>query len=206
MKIRLSGLIKKIGVGFLIGGLVLVVVQYSGLIKAELNYQFRKNTSKEIELDEENKQGKDESNYIIPVDKEFGLIIPEIGVNISVVPDVSPTDSREYQQVLSQGVAHVRGSPRPDENGNTVIFAHSSDSFYNANRYNSVFYLLNKLKKGDKIYLVYKNELYEYKLSEKAIVSAEEVDYMASSDSKQLTLITCWPPGLTLKRLVVVAE
>jgi len=104
-------------------------------------------------------------------------------------------------------VAHAKGTAYPGEIGNSFYFAHSSDNFYNANRYNSVFYLLNKMEIGDVFYLVYKNEIYRYGVIEKSVVKPDAVEYIKKeNDEKLATLMTCWPAGTTINRLVVVGK
>lgn len=197
MRIKLRKRIQKCALFIIFLGLIVFVVQYFSIIKAELVY-YAKGLSKNA--------AKDEKKQIIAKDKDFGLIIPKIGVNVSVISQVDPFDSKKYQQALAKGVAHVKDTALPDEQGNVVIFAHSSDSFYHANRYNSIFYLLNKLESEDGIYLTYKNKIYKYQLAEKSIIKDDQLEYMQTSKEYKLTLITCWPPGLTYKRLVVTAK
>lgn len=145
--------------------------------------------------------------FITPVDFDFSIVIPKIGANTKVFKNISYTDSKIYQPVLTKGVAHALGTPLPGKKGNTFIFAHSSDNFYNANQYNAVFYLLNKLEKGDKIYLIYEKKKYTYIVTTTAIVDPTATQYLESSkDLSQVTLMTCWPAGTTLKRLIVVGN
>ena len=149
----------------------------------------------------------DPNAEIVAVDPEFSLIVPKIGANSKVVPDVDPYDSFIYQKELTKGVAHAKGTVYPGEIGNSFYFAHSSDNFYNANRYNSVFYLLNKLEKDDVFYFVYKENVFKYTVLEVKLVSADSVNYITGvTDRKLATLMTCWPAGTTLQRLVVVGE
>ncbi len=143
----------------------------------------------------------------IPVDEDFSIIVPKINANSKIIQDVDPYNSAEYQKSLTQGVAHAKGSSLPGEPGNTFLFAHSSDNFYNANRYNSVFYLLSKMELGDEFYIVREKVVYEYLVSEKSIVSPERVDYLTNNSFEQkATLMTCWPPGTTSQRLVLVGN
>ncbi len=144
---------------------------------------------------------------IEPIDKEFGIVVPKINANAKVIKNVNTRDESAYQRALTKGVAHARGSSFPNEAGNVFLFAHSSDNFYNANRYNSVFYLLTKLEKGDDILLYFDEEKYAYRVDAKRIVNPESVAYMSGvAKSKKLTLMTCWPPGTTLKRLIIEAS
>lgn len=144
---------------------------------------------------------------MVAKDKDFSIVIPKIGANAKVIANVDPVNSKEYQVALTKGVAHAKGTALPDQPGNTFLFAHSSDSFYNANTYNAVFYLLNKLKLDDTFYIAYKEKLYKYKVVKTQLISPTEINYydkIQGDAEHTATLMTCWPPATTLKRLVVV--
>ncbi len=145
---------------------------------------------------------------IKPINTDFGIVIPKILANAKVIDNVDPFNSREYQIALTKGVAHAIGTAYPGNVGNNFIFAHSSVDWYIANQYNSVFYLLYKLEKGDKINMYYKKEKFVYKVIEKKYVEANDVSFLnpSSESTSILTLMTCWPPGTTLKRLIIRAE
>ena len=197
-------------------GLLLVALAFFGgliiffpVIKKEIGYKFNKpdeNTPvASSELD--SMRFFNEEDVIIAEDPLFSIIVPKIGANSKVISDVDPYNSKAYQVALTKGVAHAQGTAYPGEIGNSFFFAHSSDNFYNANRYNSVFYLLNKIEEGDFFYLVYKNWVYKYEVTETSIVKADAVDYMTKETNKKIaTLMTCWPAGTTISRLVVVGE
>ncbi len=147
------------------------------------------------------------SHEIKPIDQAFGIVIPKIRASSKVVPDVNPYNDKEYQWALTKGVAHARGTSFPGQAGNVFIFSHSSANFYEATRYNSVFYLLSKLEKGDKIDLYYKGEKFTYKVTEKVVADPKDLSYLTKKTSKKMvTLMTCWPPGTTYKRLLVIGE
>lgn len=144
---------------------------------------------------------------IIPVDKEFGIVIPKIRANAKVIANVDPYNERTYQIALTKGIAHARGTAMPGHAGNTFIFAHSAGDWFNANRYNAIFYLLSKMVKGDEIIAYYKGEKFVYKVKEVKYVDALDTSYLKSTNSGSfITLMTCWPPGTTLKRLIVIGE
>lgn len=143
---------------------------------------------------------------INPVDKNFGVVIPKIGANASIIPQVDPYDSNVYQVALTKGVAQAKGTLYPDQFGNMFLFSHSSANMLEASRYNSVFYLLSKLQENDEIFIYYKNIKYKYGVSEIKTVDAKDIGYLSPvSGTKTLTLMTCWPPGTTLKRLLIIA-
>lgn len=180
-------------------GLLLVIIAlfiplktFSPVIKSEINYQINKKS--------------DKSPEVIPIDTDFSVVIPKINANTKVVANVDPFDSKIYQPALTRGVAHASTSDTPDKSGNVFIFAHSAGNWYQANQYNAVFYLLNKLVSGDQIFLYYQNQKYTYSVNEIKFVSSNEISYLSNKlNTNTLTLMTCWPPGTTLKRLLVTA-
>jgi sortase A len=191
---------------FLSFGLILYILH--PVISKEIWYFLDKpNINASINLSESAVNLLPAKTFITPVDFDFSIVIPKIGANTKVFKNVDTQQPKIYQEVLTKGVAHALGTSLPDSEGNTFIFAHSSDSFYNANQYNAVFYLLNKLEKGDKIYLVYEKKKYTYEVSQTLIVNPDETKYMEKNTSEsQITLMTCWPAGTTLKRLLVIGK
>lgn len=195
-KLSLNNSFIILGLIFLFFGLLIFFFTFFPVVKEELKYQVvLKN------------QSKDKKEKIKPVDEDFGIVIPKIGANSKVIAQVNPFDEKEYQQALTKGVAHAKNSALPDIFGNTFIFAHSSADWYTTNRYNSVFYLLGKLDKNDEIYLYYQKQKYLYKVIEKKVVDPSELNYLkGEAKEKTLTLMTCWPAGTNLKRLIVIAK
>ncbi len=143
-----------------------------------------------------------------PIDTLFSILIPKIGANARITANVDAIDKNVYVPILRQSVAHAKGSALPDEKGSVYLFAHSTDNFWNVGLYNAVFYLLKELEKGDSIVVYYKNERYDYTVMDKKIVEPSSVGYLfdARKSEKQLILQTCWPPGTTWKRLLVIAK
>lgn len=136
---------------------------------------------------------------------QFGLVIPKIGVDAPVIPQVDPNNYKDYMRVLKKGVALAKGSSYPDQNGVSYIFAHSTNlNPYWISYYNAVFYLLNKLKPGDQIFIWYHNKKYTYIVNRVFITSKDDKSFLFSSQ-KKLVLQTCYPPGTSLKRLIVIA-
>ena len=188
---------------------LIILLTYFPIIKEELKYQLSaKNNNVPVLTGAQNTfEIKSVTGTIQPVDENFGIVIPKISANARVVPDVDPNNAKIYQQALTQGVAQAAGSANPDEPGNIFIFAHSGVDFYEALHYNAVFYLLDKLENNDKVYVFYKGRKISYKVSDKKVVASTDVKYFAGEqDKKTLTLMTCWPPGTTWQRLVVVAH
>ncbi len=188
-------LIKFLGVFLVVAGVFLLFSIYWPLLKEELVYYTKESLEKEEEI------------VIEPVSKDFGLVIPKIDINVRVFENVDPNNPDEYLPLLTEGVAHAKGSSLPFQQGDVFIFAHSSDTPFNITRYNAVFYLIDKLEKGDEIFIFYQNDEYLYHVEKKDIVSPEFlVDYLERLEGDNLILQTCSPPGTTINRLVVVAK
>ncbi len=135
----------------------------------------------------------------------FGLVIPKIGVDAPIIPNVDPDNYSQYMRILKKGVALAKGSSYPNQDGVSYIFAHSTNlNPYWISYYNAVFYLLNKLKTGDKIYVWYQNKQYPYQVSRVFVTSKKDKSFLLTS-KHLLVLQTCYPPGTSLKRLIVIA-
>ena len=141
-----------------------------------------------------------------PEDPDFSIIIPKIGSNSKVVPNVDTSDEKIYLDVLNRGVAQAAGTAYPGEGGHIFLFAHSTDYFWNVTTYNAIFYLLYKLEKNDEVDLFYKGQRYVYKVIGSEVVDPSQVQYLTRKTNREfLTLQTCWPLGTTLKRLLIFA-
>ncbi len=144
-------------------------------------------------------------------DAWFSVVIPKIQARAKVIANVDAGNKKAYLAALKQGVAHAAGTGLPgvssEINRTIVLFAHSTDAPWNMARYNAVFYLLNKLTVGDRVEVYYQGVKHEYQVEDVKVVSASDVSYFAKqTDEEVLILQTCYPPGTTLKRLLVVAR
>lgn len=144
---------------------------------------------------------------LIPKDTEFSIVIPKIGASAKVFPNVDPENESEFLPILQDGIAHARGTVFPGMPGNTYLFAHSTDNWWNVGRYNAVFYLLKDLEPGDDVVIFFEGRRFNYVVTDKHTAAAEDVAYLRESHSgpEKLILQTCWPPGTTLQRIFVTA-
>ena len=150
-------------------------------------------------------------DVVPPAEKIFRLQIPAIDVDIDVEPNVDPGNPSEYEPILETRVAHARGTGFPDKDGginkSIYIFAHSTNGSWNITRYNAQFYALKDLEYSDEIIVWYWGEEHRYKIISSEIVEPNDTSYLEPQlDRELLILQTCWPPGTTEKRYVVVAE
>lgn len=145
---------------------------------------------------------------LIPIDTDFDILIPKIGANAQVFPNVEPSNPNEYLPFLQKGVAHAKGTVFPGQKGNIYLFAHSTDNFWDVGRYNAVFYLLKDLVLGDEVVIFFQGARHNYIVSSSKIIEGSDVSYIINAQDGEETLIlqTCWPPGTTWKRLLVFAR
>lgn len=152
--------------------------------------------------------GKDSNtSVLVPKDPNFSIIVEKIGADAPIIPNVDPTNKDIYTAALRRGVAHALGTSFPGEPGVTYLFAHSTDTIFNVPRYNAVFYLLGDMKVGDRIVIFFAGKRYDYAVTETKITEPEDVSYLTMKTKDQiLVLQTCYPPGTSWKRLLVIAK
>jgi LPXTG-site transpeptidase (sortase) family protein len=135
------------------------------------------------------------------------IVIPKINVEIPVVYDVNTIDESAVEKGLERGVVHYADTAMPGQDGNLVIFGHSSNNIFNPGKYKFAFVLLSRLDNGDTFYIQKDGKRYTYQVYKKQIVKPSDVSVLAAADkTATATLITCDPPGTSTNRLVVVGE
>lgn len=142
----------------------------------------------------------------IPLYTDFHLLIPKNNIDAPVILNVDGADKDEYFKALQGGVAHFKGTAKPGEGSNIFIFGHSSFYFWDPGKYKEVFKPLGDLETNDEIILWYNNKEYKYKITESKLVRPDEVDILKLTKTEQITLMTCWPPGTTRKRLIIIGK
>ncbi len=208
--------------GFMVGSVIGLLVLFSPILYIEAKYRVDQATPEVVDAKEE----KIKTEYpkatapsfqsllnqkyldiLKPVDPNFSIIVPKIGINSRVVANVDASDKKEYEPALKLGAAHAKGTYLPGENGTTYIFAHSTNYEWFVARYNAVFYLLKDLEENDQVHLVYNNTVYPYSVTSKKVVGANDIEYMTPHKGREeLILQTCYPPGTTDKRLLIFAK
>lgn len=173
--------------------IVILYLIFFPIAKEEVKYEINKIVPSKIDL--------------TPLNKDFSILIPKINAVSPIIKNVDPYNKDIFLNSLQKGVAHAKGTVAPNQNGNVYLFAHSTDAFYNVNQYNAIFYLIGKLEKDDEIKIYYEDKEYLYKVIDKKVVSADDVKYLTDkTNEKILTLQTCYPPGTTFKRLIIIAK
>ncbi len=154
---------------------------------------------------------------------DISIAIPKIDAYAEIIPNVDPSNDGEYMAALQSGVAHAKGTALPGQVGNSYLFAHSAGNIFDIARFNAVFYLIEKLEKGDEIYVKFGSQKFKYTVVGKREVTPSEVGFLTRDLEKirkeglgeiegigerdrVLTLQTCVPPGTDWKRLLVFAK
>ncbi|MEK7171179.1 MAG: class D sortase [Patescibacteria group bacterium] len=137
-----------------------------------------------------------------PVMLASEIIISKIGVQAPVFYD---TKFADIITQLRNGVVRYEGTADPGQIGNVVIVGHSSDFPWSTGSYKTIFALLDKLTLGDEIILPHGINRYIYKVTSTKVVRPTDLSVLDRTSTPTLTLITCYPVGTTLKRLVIQA-
>ncbi|MBI4091413.1 sortase [candidate division WWE3 bacterium] len=199
----------------ILGGATLIGYTYLPIVASEAWYYLK--TYKKQEYSLTANAGQPRSVFakylssdpvkLIPVNRDFSIVIEKIGVIAPIVRGVSVRDENAYIESLKSGVAHAAGSALPGERGNVYLFAHSSINFFRLGKYASVFTLLRKVEAGDKVHVFYEDKDYTYVVIAKEVLKGWNTTPLTRiSIEPILTLQTCDPPGTTINRLVVTAK
>lgn len=133
--------------------------------------------------------------------ESFIISIPSIKLEGSKVL----VDNNTFDTHLS----HLPGSALPGEKGNVFISGHSSlPQFFSQSNYKAIFSKLPDIKKGDLIIVEAGGQKFEYIVKGLNVVDPKETWVINPPDQqgRYLSLMTCVPPGLYIKRLVVLAK
>lgn len=134
----------------------------------------------------------------------INIVSPIVFVEDEKKEYIEPADLKKY---LDKGVLHYPNSALPGKRGVTTILGHSAPLGWPKVRYDWVFSDLNKLKKGDEIFIFYNGKKYTY-IAEQTIYldKGGELPQNGLTKSKNmLALISCWPPGKDNRRIAVEA-
>lgn len=213
---RIAWTLRKTGAGLMLAACVGVGYIYLPLAGAEIRYKINNLRSSIFNLQSIFKLGssgpskikiaQERASWEVP-DSNFSINIPKISARSRVIENVNAGVEREYLAALKNGVAQAAGLSHPGEVGTTYLFAHSTNSPVNYARYNAVFYLLDKLVAGDVVELVYKDRLYKYVVRSTEVLVARDTRYLVPQQEEEILILqTCYPPGTSWKRLVVVLD
>jgi sortase A len=196
--------LRTIGTFLISFSLLGLVFTFGPLLKSEIIFRLKKEARK-IHFGELLKKPPSTSPLTAP-DPYFSLVIPKIEARAKIFANIDASNPKEYLSVLKKGVAHAKGTVFPGMKGTIFLFAHSTDAPWNIVRYNAVFYLLRELEVEDEIIVFFLGKRFNYKVTEKKIVSPHYTEFFNQKEEELLVLQTCWPPGTTQKALLIFAK
>ncbi|OGM55938.1 hypothetical protein A3F62_05135 [Candidatus Woesebacteria bacterium RIFCSPHIGHO2_12_FULL_44_11] len=211
-----SYLLRGLGAGLIGFAVIAAVFAYGPIVKEELAFKFGNKQIKEapvsgfgllldvVEAQRVDRVRAEAASY--GVGSYFSVVIPKIGAASDVIANVSTVSADEYLQALQKGVAHAKGTHFPGQRESIFLFSHSTDSPINFAAYNAVFYLLGKLEVGDRVLIFFADAKYEYEVVDKQITDADDTSWLEDKGQELLILQTCYPPGTSWKRQIVVAK
>ena len=143
---------------------------------------------------------KVDSNAPKPAVTFYKISIPRLNIRNATV-SIGGED-------LAQNLIQYPGTALPGQIGNAVIFGHSVlPAFYDPTSYLTIFSTLPTLVTGDVITLSYDGITYKYQVEQKFEVQPTDIQILDQDESDSfLSLVTCVPPGLQTRRLIVKAR
>jgi LPXTG-site transpeptidase (sortase) family protein len=149
----------------------------------------------------------------IPEEKIFSnelkrLVIPKLGIEAPIIvpPEDYGDEANEWiEKNVDNGPVVQPGQYFNIKEGNLALYGHSSTLKWNS-KYPTIFATLDKLAIGDEIIVYYgDNKQVRYMVTKKPEVIPTNKGEVVQPDQGQgmITLITCWPPGTLLKRMIV---
>ena len=146
-------------------------------------------------LDEKNNKTNDGTRPTF-----YTISIPSLGITDAKV-EIDDED-------LTKHLVHYPQTALPGQLGSPVIFGHSTlPQFFDPLKYTAIFSTLPKIKVGSDIFVVYDGIEYTYRVNKTYEVKPNELWVLRQDYSqKSIKVITCVPPGTTLRRLIVEGE
>ena len=118
---------------------IIILYVVSPLIIGEFRYH--------LVVEKQPEEIRSKFSYILsPNDNEMELIIPKIAVRTKVLINIDASKENKYNEILSNKAAHALGSSLPGQKGLIYLFGHSTNSIFNLDFFNPVFYAVKNLR------------------------------------------------------------
>ncbi|MFC1653665.1 sortase [Patescibacteria group bacterium] len=154
-----------------------------------------------VDNSEESMLDTGSSRVIKPVDTDFGIIVPKLGISAAVL---NYEDMGDFSEEEKGGVYKVSNSYKPGSLGEVILHTFASKSEL-MNRKSATYYLLHRLKEEDNIILYYKDDRFDYQIVDKEVVPADAYDKYQSQQNNELRLVSNWPPGMSSQKIIIYA-
>ena len=139
----------------------------------------------------------------LPTETANSILIPKLAVEAPLT-QVAGSDPADFTQPLKQGVTLYPGA-EPGQVGRAVILGHSAPLGWPKINYDWVFSDISKLAAGAEIVINFNGRQYSYLVQTQQIVMPGQDLPLIDENKAELVLISCWPPGISYKRLAVFA-
>lgn len=134
------------------------------------------------------------------------IMIPEINITAPLVTPAPGTDAVKLKKMLDDGAVIYPDSAPFGGVGQTIVLGHSAPPGWPEIKHDTIFSRIAELSFGSKIVAVHDDKTYTYSAVENRIIEkGGDIPKLARTDNV-LVLVTCWPPGRDLKRMVVQAD
>lgn len=133
--------------------------------------------------------------------KDFLISVPRLEIHQAEVL-VNSTN-------FDKAIGHFPGTALPGEVGNSFLTGHSVlPQFFSEKNYKSIFSNLPKLRFNDEFVIEYNGRKQTYAVEKTRVVEPDNISVLNPPDGfgRYVTLMTCVPPGLNTKRLVVTGR
>jgi LPXTG-site transpeptidase (sortase) family protein len=136
------------------------------------------------------------SSPVLPTTEPM-IIIPKIGLEARIVPDLDPAS-------LMEGVGHDPSTQAPGETGVCILYGHRFLNYIDPS--SGYFYLLDKLAPGDQVVIIWEGSIYHFTVKDSFTIEPDDFSIYEQKDKPTLILVTCTPLWSDRYRLVVIAE
>lgn len=131
--------------------------------------------------------------------------IPNIGVQANVANPQS-TDIAVLDRALLGGAVRYPSTAKLGEEGNVLLFGHSSHLPVVHNQAYKAFNDIQNLKAGEPIYVIGETKVYTYAVENVASASVDTGEIPLALSGSKLTLVTCDNFGTKADRFIVTAK
>lgn len=131
--------------------------------------------------------------------------IEKVGINVTIKNPTS-TNVAVLDEALLTGAVRYPGSAKLGEEGNTVLFGHSSYLPIVNNKAFKAFNEIQNLEAGDRITVYGDTMAYVYSVTQVAEADAQEDAIPLTKTGHTLTIATCDSFGKKTDRFIVVAD
>lgn len=133
------------------------------------------------------------------------IVIPSIDLDVQIHNPES-TNVAVLDEALLTGAVRYPASAELGEDGNVILFGHSSYLPIVQNQAFKAFNEIQDLKKGERITVYGETAVFVYAVTDVASASAEDAAIPLTAEGRILTLATCDSFGKKTDRFIVTAE